>query len=111
MHLKEECRAVSDILICRIQLDIIYWSINMKRFIVGSLFGLVVLAPCFFCQAGAGPEEQQTLKTSSAAVTRSAKPTRHKHIGQTRSGVDGYCRDSYCARAKVSPWFPNAPGD
>ena len=83
----------------------------MKRFIVGSLFGLVLLAPCFFCQAGAGPEEEQTLKASSAAVTRSAKPTRHKHIGQARSGVDGYCRDSYCARAKTSPWFPAAPGD
>jgi hypothetical protein len=83
----------------------------MKRFIVGSLFGLVALAPCFSCQAGAGAGEEQTLKASSAAVTRSAKPTRHKHIGQARSGVDGHCRDSYCARAKISPWFPNPPGD
>jgi hypothetical protein len=87
-----------------------YSRISMKYFIVGFLFA-AALAMSLPCQAGAGPEEKQTLKASSAPVTPSAKPTHHKHIMQVRSDVDGYCRNSYCARAKNSPWFPAAPGD
>ena len=80
------------------------------KHLIAVLSCALVVAPSF-CHGGAGSDERQISRTSSTTQALRAKPARHKHVTQTPAALDGYCRDSYCARAKISPWFPAAPGD